>query len=73
MIIAFIHMTFGIILKMINELKRGQNKNIIYDSIPKLVLMFTTVGYLVYLIIIKWMTNYRGVESTAPSVINTML
>ena len=58
MIIAFIHMCFGVSLKMINELKRGQNKLFIYDSMPKLILMFTTIGYLVYLIIAKWLTNY---------------
>lgn len=60
MVIAFIHMTFGIILKMVNELKRGQTKIFYYDSMPKLVLMFTTIGYLVLLIVMKWLTNYHG-------------
>lgn len=60
MVIAFIHMTFGIILKMTNELKRGQTKIFYYDSLPKLVLMFTTIGYLVLLIVMKWLTNYHG-------------
>lgn len=60
MVIAFIHMTFGIILKMVNELKRGQTKIFYYDSLPKLVLMFTTIGYLVLLIVMKWLTNYHG-------------
>jgi len=61
MIIAFIHMCFGTILKMINEMKRGQKNLLIYDSLPKLILMFTTIGYLVYLIIAKWLTDYRGI------------
>lgn len=73
MIIAFVHMTFGTILKMKNELKRGQNKIFLYDSVPKLVMMFTTIGYLVYLIIAKWLTNYAGRESEAPSIINSAL
>lgn len=60
MIIAFIHMCFGAILKMTNELKRGQKKLFIYDSLPKFILMITTIGYLVYLIIAKWLTNYKG-------------
>jgi V-type H+-transporting ATPase subunit a len=60
MVIAFVHMSFGIVLKMMNELKRGQKKLFIYDSLPKFVLMFTTIGYLVYLILMKWFTNYRG-------------
>ncbi len=33
---------------------------IIYDSIPKLGLLFTTVGYLVFLIVKKWLTNFHG-------------
>jgi V-type H+-transporting ATPase subunit a len=60
MVIAFVHMCFGIVLKMINELKRGQKKIFLYDSLPKFVLMFTTIGYLVYLIVMKWLTNYHG-------------
>ena len=60
MVIAFVHMSFGIVLKMTNELKRGQKKLFLYDSLPKFVLMFTTIGYLVYLILMKWLTNYRG-------------
>lgn len=73
MVIAFVHMIFGTILKMVNEIKKGQMKAVYFDSIPKLVLMFTTIGYLVYLIIAKWLTNYSGHEYEAPSVINSML
>ncbi len=73
MVIAFVHMVFGTVLKMVNEIKRGQIKSFYFDSLPKLCLMFTTVGYLVYLIIAKWLTDYTGHESTAPSVINTMI
>lgn len=60
MIVAFIHMTFGTVLKMANELKRGQKSKLLYDSLPKLILMFTTIGYLDYLIIVKWLTSYEG-------------
>lgn len=60
MIVAFVHMAFGMSLKIINEKKRRQYKKIFYDSIPKLALLFTTVGYLVLLIIKKWLTNYNG-------------
>lgn len=60
MVIAFIHMVFGTVLKMVNEHKRGQTKSLYLDSLPKLILMFTTVGYLVYLIVAKWLTNYTG-------------
>ena len=73
MVVAFIHMVFGTVLKMVNEVKRGQMKQFYFDSVPKLVLMFTTIGYLVYLIIMKWLTDYSERESQAPSIINTML
>lgn len=46
---------------------------IFYDSLPKLGLLFTTVGYLVYLIVKKWLTDFHGHESTAPSIINSLL
>jgi hypothetical protein len=35
--------------------------------------MFTTIGYLVYLIVAKWLTNYHGREQEAPSIINSVL
>ena len=74
MVIAFFHMVFGTVLKMVNERKRGQMKQFYLDSLPKLILMFTTVGYLVYLIIAKWLIDYSGHRSKdAPSIINTML
>jgi V-type H+-transporting ATPase subunit a len=73
MVIAFIHMVFGTVLKIINEIKRGQTKMLYLDSLPKLVLMFTTIGYLVFLIVTKWLTNYDGRTHEAPSIINTML
>jgi len=60
MVIAFIHMVFGTVLKIVNEIKRGQTKQLYLDSFPKLVLMFTTIGYLVALIVMKWLTNYEG-------------
>lgn len=59
MIVAFVHMAFGMILKIVNDKKRGQHKKIIYDSLPKLCLLFTTVGYLVLLIVLKWLKNYE--------------
>ena len=73
MIMAFAHMLFGMILKIINEKKRGQIKTIIYDSIPKIGLLLTTVGYLVFLIVLKWLTDFTGHISTAPSIINSIL
>lgn len=60
MVIAFIHMVFGTVLKIVNEIKREQKKMLYFDSLPKLVLMFTTIGYLVFLIVVKWLTNYDG-------------
>lgn len=73
MIVAFFHMGFGMSLKIVNEFKRGQFKRIIYDSLPKIGILFTTVGYLVLLIVKKWLTNFEGSESTAPSIINCLL
>lgn len=73
MVIAFVHMTFGLVLKIVNELKRSQMSMIVFDTLPKLGLLLTTVGYLVFLIIKKWLTNFTGHESTAPSIINSMI
>jgi vacuolar-type H+-ATPase subunit I/STV1 len=58
MVIAFFHMAFGMVLKIVNEKKRGQYSKIFYDSLPKIGLLITTVGYLVFLILKKWCTSF---------------
>jgi vacuolar-type H+-ATPase subunit I/STV1 len=55
-------MSFGLILKIANEVKRGQKKQIVFDSVPRLLLMLCTVGFLVLLIIVKWLNNYEDRE-----------
>lgn len=53
-------MAFGMVLKIVNEKKKGQYSKIFYDSLPKIGLLITTVGYLVFLILKKWCTNFSG-------------
>lgn len=73
MMVALLHISFGLGLKMLNEYKRNQLALLAYDSLPKMLLLLTTVGYLNYLVVVKWLTDYSGKEAFAPSVINTIL
>jgi len=66
-------MSLGIILKGTNAI---HNKNIIdflFEFCPQIIILVALFGYMDFMIIIKWLTNWDGREQYAPSVITTMI
>ena len=67
-------MGFGILLRGINNLKDNQYLDFLCEFIPQLIFLYTSFGYMMILIILKWNTNYSVVgTSHAPSIINQMI
>ena len=73
MIAAFVHMVFGSFIRVANDIHQKKIANLILESIPKLILLIATVGYLNFLIVLKWTIDWTGRESLAPSIINMYL
>lgn len=73
MIAAFVHMVFGSFIRIANDIHQKKKANLILESIPKLILLVATVGYLNFLIVFKWTIDWTGRESQAPSIINMYL
>lgn len=69
-IIAIIHMTFGILLKGVNAIHFESPLDFFCEFIPQTVFLTCTFGYMDFLIILKWLTVYEG---EAPSIITTMI
>ncbi|XP_069789580.1 V-type proton ATPase 116 kDa subunit a 2-like isoform X3 [Narcine bancroftii] len=68
-ILGIAHMTFGIILGVFNHLHFKNNYNIYLVFIPELVFMISLFGYLVFMVIYKWLM-YSAVNSDlAPSIL----
>ncbi|SCM23155.1 vacuolar proton translocating ATPase subunit A, putative [Plasmodium chabaudi chabaudi] len=72
-IIGFCHMTFGVIIKGFNALHFKKKMDFFFEFLPQFVMMLSMIGYLVFLIIYKWVTpiGYGGYKKQG--IINTII
>jgi len=66
-------MSLGVILKGFNCLYSGKRVELLFEFIPQILLLLALFGFMDLLIIVKWLTDYTGNESSAPSIISTMI
>jgi V-type H+-transporting ATPase subunit a len=66
-------MSLGICMKAVNAYTFKSKTDFFFEFIPQIILLSVLFGYMNLLIILKWLTNYTGQESNAPSIINTMI
>lgn len=66
-------MILGVFLKALNCLYFKRHIDFFHEFMPQLLMLLLVFGYMDILIIIKWTTNYSGVEYTAPSIITSMI
>ena len=71
-ILGVIHMMFGLLLKLLNNIRQKQILDILTLTIPQIIFMICTFVYMDYLIIFKWSHSYDN-PTTAPSIISTMI
>jgi V-type H+-transporting ATPase subunit a len=71
-VVGVIQMTFGILLKGVNNIASGSAIDFFCEFLPQLLFMLATFGYMTFLIIIKWLTPFTN-TSEAPSIITTLL
>ena len=72
-ILGVAHMTLGIVLKGCNLIYFGRKIDFVFEFIPQLVILLAMFGYMDFLIIVKWLTDFSGIEDKAPSIIQTMI
>mmetsp|Transcript_25717 Transcript_25717/g.39549 ORF Transcript_25717/g.39549 Transcript_25717/m.39549 type:complete len:170 (-) Transcript_25717:66-575(-) len=72
-ILGIIHMTLGIFIKGANALYFNRKLDFYHEFIPQLVLLLALFGFMDVLIINKWLTDWNGNESKAPSIVNVMI
>lgn len=66
-------MTLGIIVKGLNSKYFGRELDFYHEFIPQIMLLLALFGFMDFLIIEKWLTDWSGMESKAPSIINVMI
>uniref|UniRef100_A0A3P8VP57 V-type proton ATPase subunit a n=1 Tax=Cynoglossus semilaevis TaxID=244447 RepID=A0A3P8VP57_CYNSE len=68
-IIGVIHMTFGVCMSFFNYLHFGQVSSIFLVLIPELFFMICLFGYLIFMVIFKWIAYSPDQSRIAPSVL----
>lgn len=71
-IIGVSHMMIGLVQKGFNAAYFKQNLDILHEWIPQMLVMILLFGYMDFMIIVKWLSNYQGYENEAPNIISTM-
>ncbi len=66
-------MTLGLVQKGLNAIYFKSKLNFYHEFLPQIILLLCMFGYMDFLIIQKWLTNYLGYEHEAPSIITTMV
>ncbi|AFZ81573.1 vacuolar ATP synthase subunit A, putative [Theileria equi strain WA] len=70
-IVGFLQMAMGIILKGLNSVYFSSKLDFFFEFIPQLAMMCSFVGYMNFLIFYKWMTPVEG--HAKPSIISTII
>ncbi|VTJ57197.1 V-type proton ATPase 116 kDa subunit a 2 isoform X3 [Marmota monax] len=68
-ILGIIHMTFGVTLGIFNHLHFRKKFNIFLVSIPELLFMLCIFGYLIFMIVYKWLVFSAENSREAPSIL----
>ncbi|CAL8263993.1 unnamed protein product [Lota lota] len=68
-IVGVLHMSFGVSLSLFNYVNRGQISNIFLVLIPELFFMLCLFGYLVFMVVYKWIVFKSDQAQTAPSIL----
>ena len=72
-ILGVVHMTLGIVLKGANLVYFGRKIDFVFEFLPQLIILLALFGYMDFLIVVKWLTDFSGHEGQAPSIIQTMI
>eukprot|EP00285_Hemiselmis_virescens_P009660 CAMPEP_0173388588 /NCGR_PEP_ID=MMETSP1356-20130122/10864_1 /TAXON_ID=77927 ORGANISM="Hemiselmis virescens, Strain PCC157" /NCGR_SAMPLE_ID=MMETSP1356 /ASSEMBLY_ACC=CAM_ASM_000847 /LENGTH=281 /DNA_ID=CAMNT_0014345531 /DNA_START=27 /DNA_END=872 /DNA_ORIENTATION=- len=72
-VIGISQMLFGLACKTSNCFYFRQWKEFYFENIPEFLFLLSLFGYLVFLIILKWTTNWVGLGLPAPALLDTLL
>ncbi|KAJ8038583.1 hypothetical protein HOLleu_16046 [Holothuria leucospilota] len=72
-VIGISQMTFGVLLSFLNHSYFKSNLNIFCEFIPSMIFLLFIFGYLVFMIIAKWILFDASNSSVAPTLIITLI
>lgn len=78
-IIGILQMTLGLCLHLLNSIHFNNMLDVFFEFVPRVIFLWSTFGYLVFIIFVKWNTNYfaHGTlpdrTNGAPGLLNVMI
>ena len=66
-------MLVGIIFHGINLFAKHKKMRILLIFVPEMIMFVSFVGYLTFIIVVKWETDWTGNTQIAPSLITTIM
>ena len=72
-IVGVSHMALGVMMKGFNALYFRKMVDFIFEFIPQIVMLMGLFGYMDYIIMAKWTTDFTDREYAAPPIIATMI
>jgi V-type H+-transporting ATPase subunit a len=70
-IIAIVHMCVGVFLKLFNALYFKRKLEVLFEFIPQILFLGLLFGYMDFLIIFKWLKDWRCIITDTPSGIDS--
>ncbi|XP_062948557.1 V-type proton ATPase 116 kDa subunit a 3 [Cynocephalus volans] len=68
-ILGVTHMAFGVLLSIFNHVHFGQVHRLLLETLPELVFLLGLFGYLVFLVVYKWLQVSAAGAASAPSIL----
>ncbi|XP_032138495.1 V-type proton ATPase 116 kDa subunit a isoform X1 [Sapajus apella] len=68
-ILGVVHMAFGVVLGVFNHMHFGQRHRLLLETLPELTFLLGLFGYLVFLVIYKWLRVSATNAASAPSIL----
>lgn len=72
-ILGVLQMGLGVVMKAFNAVYFKNYVDLVFEFVPQIILLFVLFGYMDWLIIAKWLTDFTHRENEAPSVISVMI
>jgi V-type H+-transporting ATPase subunit a len=72
-ILGVLQMSLGVVMKAFNAIYFKNTIDFVFEFIPQIILLLVLFGYMDWIIIAKWLTDFTHRENDAPSVISTMI
>lgn len=72
-ILGVTQMSFGIILKGMNAAYFYAPLDFLFEFIPQIIFMVVMFGYMIFMIFIKWATDWSADKGKAPSIISQLM